>query len=69
MRGVQEDRLVGDFDVNGIDRMRTIKQYIEDEFDIEHSFRWPALGILLAFVIVMRFGIAIATKSLQWQKR
>jgi hypothetical protein len=66
---MQEDRLVGDFDVYGVDQMRTIKQYIKDEFGFEHSFRWPALGIELAHVIVMRFVIAIATKYLQWQKR
>jgi hypothetical protein len=66
---MQEDRLVGDYDANGFDRMRTLKQYIKDEFDYEYNFRWPALGILLGMVIFMRLMIALATKTLQFQKR
>jgi hypothetical protein len=66
---MQEDKLVGDYDANGVDRMRTLKQYIKDEFDYEYSFRWPALGILLGMVIFMRLMIALATKTLQFQKR
>lgn len=61
--------LSGDFNAAGIDQKRSLRQYIEEAFGYEHSFRWPSLGILLAFVVVMRLSVALATKTLQWQKR
>ena len=61
--------LMGDLDAVGVDQTRSLKQYIMDEFDYEYSFRWPALAILLAFVVLMRLSVALATKTLQWQKR
>jgi hypothetical protein len=68
--GVQDDQiLVGDYDSRGIEQGRTVKQYIEDEFDYQHDFRWAAMGILFFFVLVMRTTVAITTKTLQWQKR
>lgn len=66
---MQEDRLTGDFDVNGVDRQRTLREFIEDEYGFEYSFRWPALGIMLLFVVAMRLTVAFTTKTLHWQKR
>lgn len=67
----QEDLLTGDFsdDGDGVDQARSVKVYIKEEFGYEYSFRWPALGILLVFVIGMRLTVALATKTLHWQKR
>jgi CDR ABC transporter len=66
---LQDDILVGDFDTNGVDQGRSMRVYIEEEFGYKHSFRWPALGILLVFVVGMRLTVAFTTKTLQWQKR
>lgn len=66
---MQDDVLTGDFNEEGVDQQRSIKQFIEDEYDFEYSFRWPAMGILLLFVVAMRLTVALTTKTLQWQKR
>ena len=48
---------------------RTVKQYIDDEFDYSDDMKWPAVAILFAFVIFMRLAVVTTTKFLNFQKR
>lgn len=48
---------------------RTVKQYIEDEYDYTNDLKWPAVAILFAFVLMMRLAVVITTKYLNFQKR
>lgn len=58
-----------DFSVDGVDQARSMREFINEEYGYAHDFRWPALGILFLFVVGMRLTVALATKTLQWQKR
>jgi CDR ABC transporter len=46
-----------------------IKDYLVANFEYHYYMKWPAFFISLAFVIVLRFAVAIATKYLHFQKR
>ena len=48
---------------------RSIQFYIDDQFEYKRGWRWAAVAISFAFVIVLRFVVAIATKYLHFQKR
>jgi hypothetical protein len=47
----------------------TIQYYIDEQFEYKKAWKWPAFAISLAFVIVLRFVVALATKYLHFQKR
>jgi hypothetical protein len=66
---VQESLLRGDVGVDGVERNRPVKQYVDDTFDYEYDMRWWAIAISFLFVIFLRFVVAIATKYLHFQKR
>ena len=46
-----------------------VNQYLVDQFEYHYSMRWPAFVISLAFAIMLRLVVAIATKYLHFQKR
>ena len=48
---------------------RSMRILLKEEYGYVYEFRWPALAILAAFVVGLRLTVALATKTLQWQKR
>lgn len=65
---LQNDIVQSDFNSpGGVER--TVKQYIEDEFDYTEDMKWPAVAILLGFVIFLRLAVVVTTKFLNFQKR
>jgi hypothetical protein len=50
-------------------RTGTIKEYLEDVYDFDYDLRWWAMGMLVLFVLVLRFIVALATKYVHFQKR
>jgi ABC-type multidrug transport system permease subunit len=47
----------------------TVSHFIDTEYGYKHGFRWAAVGINVAFIILLRFVVALATKFLHFQKR
>jgi hypothetical protein len=47
----------------------TIQFYMDEDLEYKKAWKWPAFAISLAFVILLRFVVAIATKYLHFQKR
>lgn len=50
-------------------RFDTVGNYIDVVYDYRYSFRWIAILIEVAFIILLRLIVAFATKYLNFQKR
>jgi CDR ABC transporter len=63
---MQDDMIPVTYNEAGED---TISNFIDETYGYEHGFRWGAVGINCAIVILLRFIVALATKYLHFQKR
>lgn len=47
----------------------TVKEFLNDAFGYEYSFRWQCVAIALAYVVVFRLLGAAALRFINFQKR
>ena len=47
----------------------SISTYVEETFGYKYSMRWPALVISLAFILLLRSIVMVATKYINFSKR
>lgn len=49
--------------------LNTVKGFLDESFGFEYSWRWPCVGLALAYVILFRLLGAAALRFLNFQKR
>lgn len=50
-------------------QVTTAKDFMASYFGYEHSFMWPCVAIVAAFIVVFRVGAIFALKYISFQRR
>ena len=50
-------------------KLNTVSAFLEDYFQYDYSFRWPAVAIVAFLVALFRMGSVFAPMYLNYQRR